>query len=225
MLAIWQVACHSTVLVMDAVESWNGFDVQPRESCNVFRVLSLSMMLIQACNINLTMIIYFDHYMACQNHKLLSSKVKIAVAASVGIIGSITTWWYSCGSQEVLSRMAVRLMCVISVIFPVFLSSSTSRDNIDKASQGITTVEASIKTSSLLLRLFIDENKLISFIAMLFMAFILIFTDLAHLSLHFKETFCLLITRFVVGFILPLIVIDMIDSWREEENGRKVVSI
>ena len=39
MLAIWQVACQATILVMDTVESWNGFDVQRPESCNVFRVL------------------------------------------------------------------------------------------------------------------------------------------------------------------------------------------
>jgi len=57
------------------------------------------------------------------------------------------------------------------------------------------------------------------------MAFILILTHLAYLSVHFKETFCLFIARFVVGFVLPLIVIDMIDSRREEENGRKVVTI
>jgi len=48
---------------------------------------------------------------------------------------------------------------------------------------------------------------------------------MAHLSVHFKETFCLLTARFVVGFVLPLIVIDMIDSCREEENGGKVVII
>ena len=86
MLAIWQVACQATILVMDAVESWNGFDVQPRESCNVFRVLSIIMMIIQACNITVIMIMYFDHYMAYQNRGLLSSKVKIAVAVSMGML-------------------------------------------------------------------------------------------------------------------------------------------
>jgi len=224
MLAIWQVACQATILVMDAVESWNGFDVQPRESCNVLRVLSLSMMLIQACNINVTMIIYFDHYMAYQNQELLSSKVKIAVAVSMGISDSLITWWYCCGSQEILSRMAVRVMCVVSVVFPVFLSSSTLRNNIDGVSESITT-EASTKTSPLLLRLFKDESKLISFIALLFMNFVLILGDVPRISLDFKETCCLLIMRFIVGFVLPLIVTDMIDSSHEEESGRKIVVI
>ena len=44
-----------------------------------------------------------------------------------------------------------------------------------------------------------------------------------HLSLHFKEACFLLITTFVVGFVLPLIVIDVIDLSHDEENGRKVV--
>jgi len=224
MLAIWQVACQATILVMDAVESWNGFDVQRPESCNVLRVLSLSMMLIQACNINVIMIIYFDHYMAYQNQELLSSKVKIAVAVSMGIIGSLITWWYCCGSQEILSRMAVRVTGVVSAVFPVFLSSSTLRNNIDGPSEGITT-EASMKTCPLLLRVFKDNKKLISFIALLLTAFVLILIDLPHLSLHFKEACFLLITRFVVGFVLPLIVCDVIDSSHAEENGRKVVAI
>ena len=66
------------------------------------------------------MIIYFDHYMAYQNQDLLSSKVRIAVAASMGIIGSIITWRHSCGSQQILSRMAVRVMAVVYIVFAVF---------------------------------------------------------------------------------------------------------
>ena len=52
---------------------------------------------------------------------------------------------------------------------------------------------------------------------------VVILSEVPHLSLHFKEACFLLITRFVVGFVLPLIVIDVIDLSHEEENGRKVV--
>ena len=223
MLAIWQVACQATIVVIDAVVSWKGFDVQPRESCNVFRVLSTIMMLIQACNITVIMMIYFDHYMAYQNQKL-SSKVKITGAVSMGIIGSIIAWWHSCGSQQIHSGMAVRVMAVVYIAFVVFLPFAALRNNIDGLSESITT-EASTKTSPLLLRVFKDDNKLISFIVLLLMAFVMILSDVPHLSLHFKETCCLLITRFVVGFVLPLIVCDMFDSSHEEENGRKFVVI
>ena len=221
-LAIWQGVCQATIVVMDAVESWNGFDVQPRESCNVFRVLSIIMMLIQACNITVIMIIYFDHYMAYQNQKL-SSKVKITGAVSMGIISSIITWWYSCGNQQILAGMAVGVMAVVYIAFVVFLPFASLRNNIDGLSEGITT-EASTKTS-LLLRVFKDDNKLISFIVLLLTAFVMILSDLPHLSLDFKKTCCLIITRFVVGFVSPLIVCDMFDSSDEEENSRKVVVI
>ena len=210
MLAIWQVTCQATILVMDAVESWNRFDVHPSESCNVFRVMSIIMMLIQACNITAIMIIYLDHYMADQNKKQ-SSKVKITGAVSMGIIGSIMIWWYSCGFQEIISQIAVRVVCVVCVAFVLFLLCAALRNNIDGVSEGVTT-EASMETSPLLLRGLKDDKKLISFIALLLMVFVLILSDVPHLSLHFKEACFLLVTRFVVGFVLPLTVIDVIDS-------------
>ena len=220
MLATWQVACQGTILVLDSVESWNGFDVQPRESCNVFRVLSIIMMLIQACNITVIMIIYCDHYMAYQDQGL-SSRLKLTGAVSMGIIGSIIIWWYRC---EIVSLMAVRAMCVVYVAFVVFLASSTLRNNVNGLSEGITT-EGSMETRPLLLRVFKEDKKLISFITLLLIAFVLILSDVPHLSLHFKETCFLVMTRFFVGFVLPVIVIDMIDSSHEEENGRNVVVI
>ena len=210
MLAIWQVTCQATILVMDAVESLNRFDVHPSESCNVFRVMSIIMMLIQVCNITAIMIIYLDHYMADQNKKQ-SSKVKITGAVSMGIIGSIMIWWYSCGFQEIISQIAVRVVCVVCVAFVLFLLCAALRNNIDGVSEGVTT-EASMETSPLLLRGLKDDKKLISFIALLLMVFVLILSDVPHLSLHFKEACFLLVTRFVVGFVLPLTVIDVIDS-------------
>ena len=57
------------------------------------------------------------------------------------------------------------------------------------------------------------------------MAFVMILSDVPRLSLHFKEVCFLLITRFVVGFVLPLSDCDMFDSSQEEENGRKLVVI
>jgi len=117
-------------------------------------------------------------------------------------------------------------MCVVHAAFVVFLLSAALRNNTDGVLEGITT-EASTKTTPLLLRDFKDDKKLISFIALLLMVFVLILSDLPHLSLHFKEACFLLITRFVVGLVSPLInfVCDMTDSSHAEENGRKVAAI
>jgi len=221
MLAIWQVACQATILVMDVVESWNGFDVQAKKSCNVFRVLSIIMMLIQSCNITAIMIIYFDYYMAYQNRELLSSKVKIAVAVSLGIIGSIMIWWYSCGYQQILSLKAVRVMCVASVAFVVFVLGTALRDNIHDLPEDMTT-EASTKTSPLLWTVLKEDKTPVSFIALLLISFVVILTDVARLSLYFKEILWLLIIRFAVGIILPSIFCDIINSSYEERNKRNV---
>jgi len=113
--------------------------------------------------------------------------------------------------------MAVRVMSVVSVVFAVFVPPAAFRNNNDGVSECINT-EASTKASPLMLRVFKDEKTLISFTALLLMALVLIVSDAPRISLHFKDT-SLLTTRFVVGFVLPLIVIDMIDSSREEENG------
>ena len=225
MVAIWQVACQATILGMDAVELWNGFDVQPRDSCNVFRVLSISMKFIEACNIIVIMIIYVDHYMGYQNQEMLSTKLKLTVAVSLGIIGSVITWWYSCGSQEILSQKAVKVMAILCVAFVVFLTSSALRNNTIGLSEDITT-EASMDTCpSLFRRAYKYDKKLIFFIALLLLAFVLILSNVPRLSLHFKETCFLFITRFVVSVTLPLTVIDMVDSIHQEEDAKKVVVI
>jgi len=220
MFVIWQVVCQTTILVMDAVESWNGIDIQPRESCDVVGVLSIIVWNIQGCNLTLIMIIYVDHYMACDNH----FKVKIGVAVSWGISGSLITWWYSCGSQEILPRMAFGVTCVAYAVMPVYLPYATCRNNIESASESITP-EASTKASPSMLINLKDDRKLISFIGLLLTAFVLNLSDLPYLSVYFKETFCLLIARLGAGFFLPLIVIGMIQSIHEEENRRKVAII
>ena len=58
-------------------------------------------------------------------------------------------WWYSCGSQQVLSLKAVRVMSVVSVAFAVFVLGTTLKNNIHDIPQGMTT-EASTKTCPLL---------------------------------------------------------------------------
>ena len=48
-----------------------------------------------------------------------------------------------------------------------------------------------------------EDKTPISFIALLFMSFVVILTDVPRLSLHFKEILWLLIIRLVVGVMLP----------------------
>ena len=50
-LAICQCACQVLILLADAVDSWQGFETESRESCDVVRVLSSSMLFFQGCNL------------------------------------------------------------------------------------------------------------------------------------------------------------------------------
>ena len=128
--------------------------------------------------------------------------------------------WVS--TDSLLDGRQSDVCCVCSICgFPSFLSLFL-KNHINGLSEGITT-EAVMETCPLLLRDIKYNNKLISFMALLLMAFVLSdFERRASYISPFKETCFLVITRFFVGFFLPVIVIDMIDSSHEEENGRKV---
>jgi len=159
--------------------------------------------------------------MAYQNRGFLSSKVKIAVAVSTGVIGFILIWWYSCGSQQILSLKAVRVLSVASVASAVFVLGMTLRNNIHDLTEGMTT-EASTKTCPLLWTVLKEDKTPISFIALLLMSFVVILIDVPRLSLHFKEILWFFIIRFAVGIMLPSNVCDIINSSYEERNKRSV---
>ena len=92
-LTVCQCACQVTILVADAVESWIGLETQPRESCNVFRVLSSSTLFLQGCNLVAILMIHFDQPTS-HGTRELCSKLKVSAAWSLGFIGSAMIWWY-----------------------------------------------------------------------------------------------------------------------------------
>ena len=64
------VACQVVILVADAADWWNGFRIQATESCNVLRVLSLSMMFFQISNLTAIMKVCYEHPSVDEEHKL-----------------------------------------------------------------------------------------------------------------------------------------------------------
>ena len=128
-LAVCQCACQVIILLADAVESWKGLETEPRESCNVLRVLSNSMLFFQACNLMAILIIYFDQPTA-HGASELCSKLKISAALFLGFTGSAMIWWYTCSSQEFLFQMVLRGIFVTSVAFAILLFAWDARNNI-----------------------------------------------------------------------------------------------
>ncbi len=103
-LAVCHCACQVMIVITDAVEWWEGFD-KPRESCNIFRVLSICMMIAQAFNITVITIIYSYH----RNQEVSSILKQIA---GMHIVSAVS-WWYSCLSQELLSQWPSQLCALL----------------------------------------------------------------------------------------------------------------
>ena len=221
-LTIWQSAFQVMIVVADAVESWKGFDIQPRENCNVFRALSMSTMLFQASNITVILILFYDHRAANRHGQEVSSKLKISAALSLGFIGSAMILWY-CFSQEFVVHVSATVACSVNIIFVVYLFGATSKNNIPEQPKD-TSKEASKNTFQLLWKFCKEDKKLVSFIGFLLTCLLVILFDV-RLSYHFKEFLYLLMTRFTVGIVLPLTVSDLIDSSYETENEKKVLLI
>ena len=60
-LALCQGACQVIIVVADSVEWWNGFTILLGETCSFFRVLCLSVMFYQTCNLTAMTTVYLEH--------------------------------------------------------------------------------------------------------------------------------------------------------------------
>ncbi len=221
---MWQFACQVMILIADVLESWQGIDIQRGESCNPFRVLSIAMTLIQACNITLIMIIYCEHRLVYRNQEQCF-KLKISVTLSLELIGSALICWYSCFSSfpnEFLSRMAKTVIVFAIVAFVVFLLAAGYSIVMDEPHADIK-LKNSMKTSPVLCNGCKVDKKLIALLLMCLV--VLILSEVPRFSLRFSKILCLLITRIAVGFVIPSTVYDMIQSIFKEENRKELVLI
>ena len=107
-LIIFQCICQVTLFVMDVVESWKRSDTQPRESCNVLRMLPIFIMFLLACNI---MVLYFDHHTTLRNQRV-PAKLKISAALCLGFVGSATIL-FSCFCKEFAFQIVIRVVLFV----------------------------------------------------------------------------------------------------------------
>ena len=166
-LAICQCSCQVTILVVDAVESWKGLETQPRESCEVFRVLSNSMLFFQGCNFTAIFIIYFDQPTAHGTRKIFS-KLKISATLCVGFLGFAMIWWYSCFSQQLYSHyialtIILMVMVIVTAAFAVLVFAANASGNSNQDTLENTIAEASMNTFSLCSKLKISSALSLGF--------------------------------------------------------------
>lgn len=219
-LSIFQCACQFVIVITGAVDSWRSLYDRRRdqlgESCSVVKLLSISVMFIQACNLTAILIIDSEHPLVSCRHQDRSSKLKLTAALSLGLIGSTIIWWFCGFPQYFISPMVIIVIQVIILsLFVVLLLAAGSR-YFDDDPEEDTTPEALINCS--LLWNFCKENKRpIFFIALLLICMGMILSG-ATISQEFEQTKTLkesiyaYIIRFIVGIVLPVTFGDLIDQ-------------
>ena len=224
-LAICQCACQVIILLAEAVESWKGLETEPRESCNVIRVLSSSMLFFQGCNLIAILIIYFDQPTA-HGASELWSKLKISAALFLGFTGSAMIWWYTCSSREFVFQMVLKVIFVASVAFVILLFAWDARNNIGVQLE-VDTQQASRKTCSLLWKVFKENRRTVLFIPLSLACLLVILSWSPRSSENeaLQDALYSVITRFVVGIVLPVTFVDLIESSKQDENGLKTAFI
>ena len=224
-LAICQCACQVIILLVEAVESWKGLGTEPRESCNFFRVLSSSMLFFQGCNLMAILIIYFDQPTAHGTSELCS-KLKISAALFLGFTGSAMIWWYTCSSREFLFQMVLRVIFIASVAFVILLFAWDARNNIDVQLE-VDTQQASMKTCSLLWKVFKTKRRTVLFITLSLVCLLVILSWSPRSAENeaLKDALYSVITKFVVGIVPPVTFFDLIESSKQDENGLKTAFI
>ena len=224
-LAICQCTCQVIILLADALSSWKGLETEPRESCNVFSVLSSSMLFFQACNLMAILIIYFDQPTAHGTSELCS-KLKISATLFLGFTGSAMIWWYNCSSGEFLFQMVLKVIFVTNatVAFAILLFTLDGRNSIYVQLE-VDTQQASMKTCSLVWKVFKENHRPVLFITLLLVCLLVILSwsprsaeNEALKDVLYSKIYSI-ITRFVVGIVLPVTFTDLIELSKEEENG------
>ena len=203
-LVICQCVCQATFFVTDGVQSWKGFEIQARESCDVFRVLSISTLYFQACNITAMTLVYSDH--GTPSNQGASAKLKITVVLSSGFIGSAMTWWYSCFSQEFLPQMILVIMFIVAAAFVVY-----SRERLVNTTNPS---EAPMKTRSLDWSVCKENKTPVAFIILLLTCLVVVLSDATRSTVHFNVivySAIMIFQRLCVGIGLPLTITDWID--------------
>ena len=98
-LSIFQSACQFVIVITGAVDSWRIFNdrsYNPGQPCNVVKLFSISFTFVQACNLTAILCIDSEHPLVTFRHQDRCSKLKIAAAVTLGLIGSSMIWWFSC---------------------------------------------------------------------------------------------------------------------------------
>lgn len=226
-LAICQGACHVIILVADTAEWWNGFTILPSKTCSFFRVLSLSVMFYQTCNLTAMMTVYNEH-----RTQDASSKVRMYAALSMGGVGSSMIAWHNCFAQAPTSLFALKAAFVLVVTFLILLLAAALFTNDE---YNTLESQAAICTSASPLWVRKENMRPLFFTILLLPCLVcilsgvpntdsLLYEDYEQVTL-FKEALYSVITKFAVGIVLPVTLYDLINSSYVNRKNQIMASI
>ena len=183
------------------------------------------MLIFQACNLIVILIIYFDQPTA-HGASELWSKLKISAALFLGFTGSAMIWWYACSSREFVFQMVLKVIFVVSVAFVILLFAWDARNNIDVQLE-VDTQQASMKTCSLLWKVFKENRRTVLFMTLSLVCLLVVLSWSPRLAENeaMMGALCSVISRFVVGIVLPVFFADLIELSKQEENELKTAFI
>ena len=179
----------------------------------------------QACNLMAISIIYFDQPTEHWTSELCS-KLKIIAALSLGITGSAMIWCSSCFPRQFRFEMGLSVIFVVSVAFVVLLLAWDARNNIQDQLED-DPQQVSMKTCSLLWKVVKENCRPVLSIALLFVCLLMLssWSPRSGENEARKDFLYSVITRFVVGIVLPVTFADLIELSKQEDNGLKTAFI
>lgn len=238
MLASLQAASQVAILVADGIEWWNGFQIQPTESCNVFRVLSLSMLFFQICIPTAIVTVCYEHLAGHEERKSFSC-LSMYTVLLLGFLGSAIIFWHCCFTRTPTSQAVLKVALILTMSFVVYLLSTALAKSGAEYNKEITSLKSNASMNSRLSSWSWkawEENKESLFLTVLFTACLtLIFIGAAHANpesalwgrdlkgeMLFNGIVYHLIRKFCVGTGLPVTVyyfINLSYSGKKERDN------
>ena len=230
-----QVACQVVILIADAVEWWNGFRIQATESCNVLRVLSLSMMFFQITNLTAIMKVCYQHPSVHAEHKLYA-------VLFLGFIASAMIFWPWCFSKTAIFQVVHKAALLLTMSIDVYLVSvALAKDNAEYNEEFMSSKSDAAMDSRFLSRswrAWTDNKKSLFVIVFLAACSVLIFSDVALARFEsalwgrdlkgdtsIDGTVYLLILKFCLGTCLPLTLYDLINLSYPRKKGKGTITV
>lgn len=227
-LASLQAACQVAIIIADVAEWWNGFRVQLTESCNVLRILSLSMMFFQTCNLTAIITVYYEHPVGHEERKSFSC-LSMYVVLYLGFIGSSIFSWHCCFSKTPLSRAVLKVALILTMYFVFYLLSAASDKKDAEYNREITSLKSDASTnlrfSSWSWEAWKGNKKFLLFTVLFTACSMLIFSGVAREGFEsalwgrdlkretsFDGIVYLLVIKFCVGTGLPVTLYELINS-------------